>query len=70
MVYSCPFFGGGNMYGGLLWIVLIGGIIWLIIWLNKGGSVMETPGQIAEKRYAKGEITKKQFEEIKKGLRS
>ena len=56
-------------YGGLFWILLIIGVVWLIIWLTKSNTfVGETPMRILERRYAKGEITKKQFEDMKKEL--
>ena len=58
----------------LLWIFIIGIIIWLVIYAirksenktykNHEKDALET----AKKRYAKGEITKKEYEEIKKEL--
>lgn len=35
---------------------------------NKKGQATETPLDILKKRYAKGEITKEQFEDMKKDL--
>lgn len=35
---------------------------------NKKGQATETPLNILKKRYAKGEITKEQFEDMKKDL--
>lgn len=35
---------------------------------NKNGQINESPMDILRKRYAKGEITKEQFEEMKKNL--
>jgi len=71
-------FGGGSWWlwsivGILFWIALLVALILLIIWLYKkvtgqatnGGSALE----ILKKRFAKGEITKKEFESMKKGLR-
>ena len=62
-----------NIIGMLFWIALLVASILLIIWLYKkiigqstrGGSVLE----ILKKRYAKGEINKKQYEEMKKELK-
>ncbi len=65
---------GGNMIFGwifsiIFWIV----IIWIIVWLLRDGRLgtpqhKESALDIAKKRYAKGEITKKEFEEMKKEL--
>lgn len=65
-------FGDGWMI--IIWIVIIGLIVWGVIALTKrGGSRSEsgsnrTPIGIARERYAKGEITREQFEQIKKDL--
>jgi len=54
----------------LFWIVLILGVIALIRYLNGGFSKeSKTPIDILRERYAKGEINKKEFEEMKKNLR-
>ncbi|MFC1873720.1 SHOCT domain-containing protein [Chloroflexota bacterium] len=62
------------IFGGI-WTVLIGGgIIALIVWVVKkiteggGSSRRSDPLGIAKERYAKGEISQEEFEEIKKGL--
>ncbi len=63
--------------GILLMIVFWGLIIWLIVWaIRRSGAgsvsgsnqVQQTPLEIAKTRYARGEITKEQFEQIKKDL--
>jgi putative membrane protein len=66
------------MYGGgwmiIVWIVIIGLIVWGVVALTRrGGSRSESgsnrsPMDIAKERYAKGEISKEQFEQIKKDL--
>jgi putative membrane protein len=61
------------VFGGILMVLFWGGIITLIIWgisrLTRHGSVGKpTPLDIAKERYARGEITREQFEEIKKNL--
>ena len=68
-----PFmFGGGWMI--IVWIVIIGLIVWGVIALIRhAGSRSESntnrsPLDIARERYAKGEITKEEFERIKKDL--
>jgi len=67
--------GGVMMVIGLLfWALIIAGVVLLILWLvQKGGGLRnikddETPLQILEKRYARGEITRAQFEEMKNDL--
>ena len=61
------------LLGGLSMLVFWGGIIALIIWgVNKltGRSSPTTrqPLDIAKERYARGEITREQLEQIKKDL--
>ena len=61
-----------NVIGLLFWIALLVALILLIIWLYKKitrktiheGSALE----ILKKRFARGEVTKKQFEEMKREL--
>ncbi len=72
-------FGIMMLFGGLLfilfWVAVIGGGIWLIVTLTRGthttvGSSVsgQTSLDILKTRYAKGEITKEQFEEMKRDL--
>ena len=74
------FFGGGIGWIGIIlsfifFILIIIGIILLIVWLvkrtthpeiedKKGSKALE----VLKERYAKGEITKEQYESIKKDL--
>ncbi len=67
--------GGGMWFGWIFWLVIIGLIAWLLI--NQSGKYrnqnhvnphLESPLDILKKRYAKGEINKEQFEEMKKDL--
>ncbi len=74
--------GWGNMMGpggfGLLgwipmlffWLILILGFVALVDYLSKSGQVKENKSarDILEERYAKGEINKEKFEEMKKDL--
>jgi putative membrane protein len=58
----------------VFWILIIVGIVFLIRWLiessRPGGPVVkgEAPMDILKQRYAKGEITKEQFDQMKKDL--
>ena len=56
-------------YFGWLGMVLFwGAFLWLIVWLINKNSESErkeqTPLEIAKERFAKGEITKKQYRDI------
>jgi len=61
------FFGGWML---IFWVVVIALIVWGVIWLARrgGASTERDPLDIARERYAKGEISKEEFEEIKKRL--
>lgn len=61
-------FGGVSMI--LLWVGLIILLVWVVMKIVKGSS-NESKGDaldIARERYAKGEISKEEFEQIKKDL--
>ena len=67
----------GMMFGFLLFILFWGAVIWLIVWAVRRGTerkgiegTTQSALDIAKVRYAKGEITKEQFEQIKKDLSS
>jgi len=63
---------GGMFFGLIFWILIIVGAYLLIKWLveqNKTrGSEEKSALDIAKERYAKGEITEEEFEEMKKRL--
>src|SRR5665648_147144 len=72
-------FGGfgliGMFIGLIFWILIIVGIVLLIKWLldqNKLGGQSSMTGEsameILKKRYAKGEISKEEFEQMKRDL--
>jgi putative membrane protein len=62
----------------ILMVAFWGGIIALIVWAvsrftrseNRHGGKKQDPLDIAKERYAKGEITKEQFEQIRNDLQS
>ena len=65
--YGYGYWSFWNIIWSLFWIGLIVLIIWLIYkFIIKKET--ETPINILQKRYAKGEINKKQFEEMKKEI--
>jgi putative membrane protein len=63
------------MYGyygfGWLWMIVFwAAVIWLIVWLvrrNQCGA-RNNASDILKERYAKGEITKKEFDQMKRDL--
>ena len=59
-------------YWNMFWILLFATVIFLIVWIiYKFGiknTSSETPLNILRKRFAKGEITKKEFENMKKEM--
>ena len=64
-------------FGGwvwIVWIVVIGLVIWGVIALvrrtssTSNTSQKSNPLEIAKERYARGEITKEEFEQIKKDI--
>jgi putative membrane protein len=69
-------FMGSMWFGWIFWILIIG-LIFILIWTStreknkyipfdqKGEDAME----ILKKRYAKGEITKEQFQQMKEDLK-
>ena len=61
----------GPIFMIVFWVVLIMGIIYLIRWIagstgSGSPSGHETPLDILKKRYARGEISKQDFEQMKK----
>ncbi len=64
---------GWMTLGWVLMVVFWGSVIWLVVWsisrVTEGrGSASATPLDIAKARYARGEITKEQFETLKRDL--
>jgi len=55
----------------LFWVGIVALVIWLIVRTTRGGSYVSerrTPVEIARERYAKGEISREEYDEIKKNL--
>jgi len=76
MMWGWPDGWGWMVFGGLWMVVFWGGIIALIVWgvkklTERGGTSTgerRSALDIAKERYARGEITKDQFEQLKKDL--
>ena len=69
--YGMGMGGGGMIFMGLFWIVIIVGVIYLIKSLTdkrSSGATSESPEEILKKRYAKGEISTEEFEKVKKDI--
>ena len=65
----------GRVISLVFWALIVGGVVMLIAWLAKGAGQSPSnvpaggsPLDILKLRYAKGEITKEQFEESKRVL--
>jgi len=66
------------VFGGIATLLFGGAVIWLVVWgitrltenkhTSGGTGAGRSPLDIAKERYARGEITKEQFEQIKKDL--
>ncbi len=62
------------IFGGLWMLVFWGGLIALIVWgimkfsRRNGSRSKRDPLEIAKERYARGDISKEEFEQIKKAL--
>jgi putative membrane protein len=69
---------GMGFFGWIMMALFWGAVIWLIVWLVNQNrhpnnhvdnqSERRTPQEILKERYAKGEISKKEFDEMKKDL--
>lgn len=65
------FFGGG-IFMLIFWVLVIIGIVYLVKHFSENGKESEQKGnsavEILKERYAKGEITKEEFEQKRKEL--
>lgn len=66
--------GFGMLFVGLFWIALIVGAVWLVSALFQTGRTpnftgrSQAPHEILDQRYARGEITREQYEQMKMDL--
>ncbi|HIE53399.1 MAG TPA: SHOCT domain-containing protein [Armatimonadetes bacterium] len=58
---------GMMFFGFIFWILIIIGLVLLIkyLWERSGGKEQETALEILKKKYARGEISKEEFQEKK-----
>lgn len=74
MWFMHDFGGWGMLFGGIWMLIFWGSIIGLVIWgisrlaRRQNYQTRKDPLDIARERYARGEITKEQFEQIRKDL--
>lgn len=72
---------GGGMgfgFGWIFWLVILGVIVWLAVTLinrstgsrHEAFQTKDTPLEVLRRRYARGEISKEEFREMKAELRS
>ncbi len=60
----------GGLWMIIFWVGLIALVVWGIIKLSQrdGSTPKHNPLDVAKERYAKGEISKEEFEQLKKDL--
>ena len=73
MWFMHDFGGWWMLFGGIFLLLSWGGFIALIVWgvnkFSKRGSIIRnTPLDLVKERYSNGEITKEQYEQLKKDL--
>ena len=65
-------FGYGGMFMWIIFLIVLGVVIYFIVHTlkskNVAGQAQEMPLDILKKRYAKGEITKEEFDRMKKEI--
>ena len=67
---------GGMWFGWIFWIALIAVVIWVLLKVSNNANKKyhslpnkETPLEVLKRRYASGEITKADFEDMKEDLK-
>jgi putative membrane protein len=62
--------GSGWIFATLFWVLVILGIVALVRWLTsaRDSSPTRRPLDIIQERYACGEITREQYEQMRRGL--
>lgn len=67
-----PMMGLGLLFMVLFWVFVIAGIIYLVKWLmgQRIATRPESSLEVLKRRYARGEITKQEFEEMRRVLQA
>lgn len=76
-----PYYGFGGFWWmwiimAAFWILVIGGVVWLVVWLSRQGAPAGPgpgPGptraiDILRERYARGEISREEYERMRRDL--
>lgn len=62
-------YGFGGILMWIIFLILVGAVLYVVISSQKGRSAQnESPLDILKKRYARGEITKEEFDKMKRNL--
>ncbi|HFB68551.1 MAG TPA: SHOCT domain-containing protein [Calditrichae bacterium] len=68
-------FWGHMGFGWFIWLIILAVFVWLVVQIasrnrsgGEGSTRTETPLEILKKRYARGEISKEEFERMKNDL--
>ncbi len=61
-------YGYGGWFMWLILVIVVAIAIYFIVQAQRGGSIRETPLEILKKRYAKGEITKEEYDRMRQDL--
>jgi len=67
-----PMMGLGLLFMVLFWVLVISGVVYLVRWLMSQGIAgrPESSLDILKKRYARGEISKQEFEDMRRDLQA
>ena len=67
-----PMMGLGMLFLVLFWVFVIAGVIYLVKWLTRQGIAgrPDSSLEILKKRYARGEISKQEFEDMRRDLQA
>jgi len=64
-------FGGWWLFGMLFWVAVTVGVVALVVWAVRSASAAAPGGDalaVLKLRYARGEITREQFEQMRKDI--
>ncbi len=67
-----PMMGAGLLFMALFWVLVISGVVYLVRWLMGQGIAgrPESGLEVLKKRYARGEISKQEFEDMRRDLQA